>query len=90
MQNTFQHGDLNRQRHLIFPPEFSKNLRRVLLLSENTFLKISDDILPINPIPTGQGRNQPIYERHVTKSGRNRVNKKNRSNEIIWPKKCIS
>ena len=28
-----------------------------------------------NPIPTGQGRNQPLYERHVTKSGRNRVNK---------------
>ena len=29
---------------------------------------------PFNPIPTGHGRNQPIYERHVTKSGRNRVN----------------
>ena len=27
----------------------------------------------INSIPTGQGRNQPLYERHVTKSGRNRV-----------------
>ena len=29
----------------------------------------------VNPIPTGhgQGRNQPLYERHVTKSGRNRV-----------------
>ena len=26
-----------------------------------------------NPIPTGQGRNQPLYERHMTKSGRNRV-----------------
>ena len=26
-----------------------------------------------NPIPTGQGRNQLLYERHVTKSGRNRV-----------------
>jgi hypothetical protein len=25
-----------------------------------------------NPIPTGQGRNQPLYERHMTKSGRNR------------------
>ena len=35
------------ERHLIFCPEFSKNLRRVLLLSENTFLKNSDDILPI-------------------------------------------
>ena len=28
----------------------------------------------LNPIPTGHGRNQPIYERHMTKSGRNRVN----------------
>ena len=27
----------------------------------------------VNPIPTGQGRNQPLYERHVTKPGRNRV-----------------
>ena len=27
-----------------------------------------------NPVPTGQGRNQPLYEHHVTKSGRNRVN----------------
>ena len=27
----------------------------------------------VNPIPTGHGRNEPIYERHVTKSGRNRV-----------------
>ena len=27
----------------------------------------------VNPIPTGHGQNQPIYERHVTKSGRNRV-----------------
>ena len=29
----------------------------------------------LNPIPTSQGRNQPLYERHVTKSGRNRVKK---------------
>ena len=28
----------------------------------------------INPIPTGHGRNQPIYERHLTTAGRNRVN----------------
>ena len=27
----------------------------------------------LNPIPTSQGRNQPLYERHVTKAGRNRV-----------------
>ena len=26
------------------------------------------------PIPNSQGRNQPLYERHMTKSGRNRVN----------------
>ena len=31
-------------------------------------------ILGINP--TGQGRNQPLYERHMTKSGRNRVKDK--------------
>ena len=27
----------------------------------------------LNPIPTSQGRNQPLYERHMTKSGWNRV-----------------
>ena len=27
-----------------------------------------------NPIPTGHGRNQPIYECHLTTAGRNRVN----------------
>ena len=27
-----------------------------------------------NPVPTGHGRNQPIYECHVTTAGRNRVN----------------
>ena len=27
-------------------------------------------------IPTGQGRNQPLYERHMTKSGRNKVKNK--------------
>ena len=27
-----------------------------------------------NPIPTGHGRNQPIYECHVTTASRNRVN----------------
>ena len=30
----------------------------------------------VNPIPTGHGPNQLIYECHVTKSGRNRVNSK--------------
>ena len=38
---------------------------------------ISSDVifLNLNPIPTGHGRNQPIYERHVTTAGRNRVKK---------------
>ena len=27
----------------------------------------------LTPIPTSQGQNQPLYEHHVTKSGRNRV-----------------
>ena len=27
-----------------------------------------------NPIPASQGRNRPLYEHHVAKSGRNRVN----------------
>ena len=27
----------------------------------------------LNPIPTGHGRNQSIYECHVTTAGRNRV-----------------
>ena len=42
-------------------------------------LDITDSMLTqysptfVNPIPTGYGRNQPIYERHVTESGRNRV-----------------
>ena len=30
--------------------------------------------MPLNPISTGHGRNQPIYERHMTTAGRNRVN----------------
>ena len=33
---------------------------------------LSRFLVTFNPIPTGHGRNQPIYERHVTKSGRNR------------------
>ena len=40
-----------------------------------TFL-LSSTEWNINPIPTGQGRNQPLYERHVTKSSRNRVKKR--------------
>ena len=37
-------------------------------------MKFKISFLCLNPIPTGHGWNQPIYERHVTKSGRNRVN----------------
>ena len=33
-----------------------------------------------NPIPTGQGQNQPLYECHVTLSGRNRVKARNATN----------
>ena len=32
----------------------------------------------VNPIPTGYRRNQPIYERHVTTVGRNRVKRNGR------------
>ena len=32
----------------------------------------------VNPIPTGQGRNQPLYERHVTKVGQNKVKQTSR------------
>ena len=51
---------------------------------------ILDIIRPLNqhfnPIPTGQGRNQPLYERHVTKSGRNRVKLKIQKNRLkqVW------
>ena len=34
---------------------------------------INSRLSDLNPIPTGHGRNQLIYERHVTKSGRDRV-----------------
>ena len=32
------------------------------------------DVSAFNPIPTGHGRNQPMYECHMTTAGRNRVN----------------
>ena len=38
--------------------------------------KFFDSKHVLNPIPTSQGRNQPLYERHVAKSGRNRVKNK--------------
>ena len=43
--------------------------------------------LPVNPIPTGQGLNQPLYERHVTKSGRNRVNLTDMPAQFIFQSK---
>ena len=33
----------------------------------------STNVLQNDPIPTGHGQNQPIYECHVTTAGRNRV-----------------
>jgi hypothetical protein len=40
-----------------------------------SFLFISSDchLMNINPIPTGDGLNQPIYSYHVTQAGRNRI-----------------
>ena len=44
----------------------------------------------LNPIPTGNGLNQPIYSYHVTEAGRNRVktrkskNKENITEEIRY------
>ena len=48
-----------------------KNVNFQKLFRHNMYLH-SNDLL--NPIPTGHGRNQPIYECHVTTAGRNRVN----------------
>ena len=39
----------------------------------HTTILARDTIKRLNPIPTSQWWNQPLYERHVTKSGRNRV-----------------
>ena len=36
----------------------------------------------LNPIPTGAGQNQPIYEYHVTTASRNRV--KSRKTDVIY------
>ena len=43
----------------------------------------------LNPIPNDQGRNQPLYERHVTKPGRNRVKTIFLSMSILGQKSCI-
>ena len=39
-------------------------------------------VFPFNPIPTSHGRNQPIYECHMTTVGRNRV--KRAKNPMIF------
>ena len=57
INNKRQTDYVNFKRTLLYPQFFQKK-------KEKNWL---------NPIPTGHGRNQPIYERHVTKSGRNRV-----------------
>ena len=48
-------------------------------------------LLFLNPIPTSQGWNQPLYERHVTKSSRNRVKEGvvTKSFVILLPQKII-
>ena len=38
-----------------------------------TLIPIPISYLNLNPIPKGQGQNQPLYDRHLTKSGRNGV-----------------
>ena len=48
----------------------TKIAQKWLKTGQNIGLKLQSSL---NPIPTSQGRNQPLYERHVTKSGRNRV-----------------
>ena len=35
----------------------------------NRYRLFDNYLISFNPIPTSQGRNQPLYERHVTKSG---------------------
>ena len=61
----------------------TKALNQNLNIRQNltgSIFKISDanfNVLWVgyfNPIPTGLRRNQPLFERHVTKSGWNRVN----------------
>ena len=46
---------------------------KIILRSHLYICNLGKMFQNVNPIPTGHGRNQPIYERHVTKSGRNRV-----------------
>ena len=50
----------------------SNNYRHESCVSATLFSGLAS----LNPIPISQGWNQPLYERHVTKFGRNRVNYK--------------
>ena len=43
-------------------------------LLKSRFSEICVKQIRVNPLLTCQGRNQPLYEHHVTKSGRKRVN----------------
>ena len=59
-------------------PEMARDLEALIdqvpmLVRKSPFLFHSVRAFDFNPIPTGHGRNQPIYERHVTTAGRNRV-----------------
>ena len=45
-----------------------------------TFL-VHFSIVLVNPIPTGTGRNQPIYEYHLTTASRNRVKDQKHNSE---------
>ena len=46
---------------------------RVTSLEQLSVAEFSGEQASVNPIPNSHGRNQPIYERHVTTAGRNRV-----------------
>ena len=63
LSEFYSHYNWNWVNHIIFSVEVSKTRIR-----QNCLL-----IFLFNPIPMGTGRNQPIYEYHVTTAGRNRV-----------------
>ena len=44
----------------------------LFLINTNEESRLKVFLKPFNPIPTGHGRNQPIYECHVTTACRNR------------------
>ena len=59
-------------RKIIKQPKTTSPTTLTTLLNFQTFFPPVCNFC-VNPIPTGHGRNQLIYERHMTKSGRNRV-----------------